>query len=522
MSDEMGGQLAEFDGVTFNEIINGGDSKSSTSTGVASKQNELIINKLPRSVSFAQGISFERDEIHFNIDLGAFATLRLISRYPTLNASNPASLSSANMQSRKELVLKDHVGSVSQVIDIATHKIVERNASEPFGLARGIPLLSNSILASYKEVGNRQDVSLYTNPQSNMRDNWEGKSFEILGSSNSNELQGMRGTEVFAKGKFSASTGLSNMGVRTLDTARGVWLSPDLYMGRNLEGIVNNPLEANLFQYANNNPISNNDPTGMFSDWGSFKDRMNDIGSGNIGGGRHDTAKDHSSGGRNDGGVGKDRNRDLGIDVPSGSKNIPGSGSGGGFFNFLSSAASRINNAINSPEMEVCAKVATFGLATALGGVVLGAGIVATTVPSAGASVVTGSPLAGSMVIGGTLTGISALACMTGIIANASVGETPQNNYKPPGNPKLPKDPKSGEPVPSSEAPHSQIGVKEGRKGDYRQTRQWSEDGKLQKTTDWTNHGRKDHASPHDHISSPNTTGGTPKRDDGVPWSLTL
>ena len=267
MSDEMGGQLAEFDGVTFNEMINASDSKSSTATtananGTENKQSELIINKLPRSVSFAQGISFERDEIHFNIDLGAFATLRLITRYPTLNASNPASLSSANMQSRKELVLKDHVGSVSQVIDIATHKIVERNASEPFGLARGIPLLSNSILASYKEVGNRQDVSLYTNPQSNMRDNWEGKSFEILGSSNSNELQGMRGTEVFAKGKFSATTGIHSMGVRAYDPARGVWMSPDLYIGQNFELMFKLSDEANLYQYSGNNPVGFHDETG--------------------------------------------------------------------------------------------------------------------------------------------------------------------------------------------------------------------------------------------------------------------
>ncbi|KAB8036547.1 hypothetical protein GCL60_15595 [Silvanigrella paludirubra] len=166
------------------------------------------------------------------------------------------------MQSRKELVIKDHVGSVSQVIDIDSHKIVERNASEPFGLSRGIPLLSNSILASYKEVGNRQDVSLYTNPQSNMRDNWEGKSFEILGSSNSNELQGMRGTEVFAKGKFSASTGLHSMGVRAYDPARGLWMSPDIYIGQNFDEIIKVTDEANLFQYAGNNPIEFHYETG--------------------------------------------------------------------------------------------------------------------------------------------------------------------------------------------------------------------------------------------------------------------
>lgn len=258
MSDENGGQLAEFDGVTYQKLLNDGRQPQDNSE----KKNDLTIQKLPRSVAFAQGITFERDEIHFNIGIGSFANLRLITRYPTLNAKDAVSLSSSNMQSRKELVIKDHVGSVSQVIDIDSHKIVERNASEPFGLGRGIPLLTNSTLSSYKNFGNRKDVSLYTNVQSNMRDNWEGKSFEILGSSNSNELQGMRGTEVFAKGKFSASTGLHSMGVRAYDPARGLWMSPDIYIGQNFDEIIKVTDEANLFQYAGNNPIEHLDPSG--------------------------------------------------------------------------------------------------------------------------------------------------------------------------------------------------------------------------------------------------------------------
>ena len=63
---------------------------------------------------------------------------------PALNAADPSSLSSLQTQTRKELVVKDHVGSVSQVIDIDSHKIVERNAIEPFGLSRGIPLLTKT------------------------------------------------------------------------------------------------------------------------------------------------------------------------------------------------------------------------------------------------------------------------------------------------------------------------------------------------------------------------------------------
>jgi len=48
----------------------------------------------------------------------------------------------------------------------------------------------------------------------------------------------------------------------------------------------------------------------------------------------------------------------------------------------------------------------------------------------------------------------------------------------------IPKNINLGELTPSSNAPHSQIGIKEGRKGDYRQKRQWGENGQLQKTTD--------------------------------------
>ncbi|KAB8027416.1 RHS repeat-associated core domain-containing protein [Fluviispira multicolorata] len=251
MSDAGGGQLAEFDGVDYLE-------------NKKDKTTEVTLTKLPRNVNLTDGISFERDEIHLSIDLGSFATLRLITRYPTLNATSPETLKSAEMQTRKELIVKDHVGSVSQVIDISTHKIVERNASEPFGLARGIPLLSNSVLNEFKTNNKRADIVLYQNAQSNMRDNWELKSYEVVGSSNGNAAQGMRGSTVFATGKFSASTGLHNMGARAYDPARGVWMSPDLYLGQSLERMFSSPVEANLFQYSMNNPVLLNDPSGKF------------------------------------------------------------------------------------------------------------------------------------------------------------------------------------------------------------------------------------------------------------------
>jgi hypothetical protein len=52
------------------------------------------------------------------------------------------------------------------------------------------------------------------------------------------------------------------MGVRTLDSARGLWLSPDLYIGQNFQLLFKLSDEANLFQYSGNNPILINDPSG--------------------------------------------------------------------------------------------------------------------------------------------------------------------------------------------------------------------------------------------------------------------
>jgi RHS repeat-associated protein len=253
MFDEQGSLLAEFDGVQLEEMIN-------ASSGTIEKP-QVKNNKLPRFVNVSSGVSFERDELHFNVELGSFASLDLITRYPNLNASSPDTIKN-EFQSRKELRVKDNVGSVSIVIDLDTKKIVERNASEPFGLARGIPLLSNSVLNQYAAQGNREEAKLYSNSQSNNRANWEKKSFEVVGNSSPNEMQGMHASEVFALGKFSASTGLHTMGVRAYDPARGIWMSPDLYIGQSLEVMLESPEEANLFQYAGNNPVAFHDPSG--------------------------------------------------------------------------------------------------------------------------------------------------------------------------------------------------------------------------------------------------------------------
>jgi hypothetical protein len=76
--------------------------------------------------------------------------------------------------------------------------------------------------------------------------------------------------------------------------------------------------------------------------------------------------------------------------------------------------------------------------------------------------------------------------------------------------------------LPSSNSPHTQIGWRESRFSPYRQTREWGYNGRKIKTTDWTEHGRpKIHTNPHDHHYTPNTTGGTQKRDKSQPFKIT-
>jgi Flp pilus assembly protein TadG len=75
----------------------------------------------------------------------------------------------------------------------------------------------------------------------------------------------------------------------------------------------------------------------------------------------------------------------------------------------------------------------------------------------------------------------------------------------------LPRGP-NGEVAPSSMDPHTQIGMRTGRKGDYPQTREFGPNGQPVKQVDWTNHGRPNaHTDPHVHDYVPNPTGGTPQ-----------
>jgi len=87
-------------------------------------------------------------------------------------------------------------------------------------------------------------------------------------------------------------------------------------------------------------------------------------------------------------------------------------------------------------------------------------------------------------------------------------------DYRP--DRKLPRD-KHGNPVPDSSAPHTQLGTKKGRNGEYTQAREFDASGKPVRDIDFTNHGRADHPNPHQHKYTPNGTGGTPKRGPTEP-----
>jgi RHS repeat-associated protein len=105
------------------------------------------------------------------------------------------------------------------------------------------------------------------------------------------------------------------------------------------------------------------------------------------------------------------------------------------------------------------------------------------------------------------------MGAIGGMEAGPEAGAAPK--YAPTGEGgkplELPNGP-SGEPVPSSMSPHTQIGTKEGSKGPYIQTRTWGENGQQGRRTDWTDHGRPDtHSNPHDHPVIPNPSGGTPQ-----------
>lgn len=77
-----------------------------------------------------------------------------------------------------------------------------------------------------------------------------------------------------------------------------------------------------------------------------------------------------------------------------------------------------------------------------------------------------------------------------------------------------------GEPIPETDVPHTQLGIRESKrgKGKYPQAREFDKDGKPIKDIDFTDHGRPTtHPLPHQHPWEKNETGGTRTRGNPEP-----
>jgi hypothetical protein len=64
---------------------------------------------------------------------------------------------------------------------------------------------------------------------------------------------------------------------------------------------------------------------------------------------------------------------------------------------------------------------------------------------------------------------------------------------------------------------HTQLGIRESKRGDYLQGREFDEAGNPVRLVECTDHRRKDHPKPHQHAYTPNPTGGTYKRGSAEP-----
>lgn len=88
----------------------------------------------------------------------------------------------------------------------------------------------------------------------------------------------------------------------------------------------------------------------------------------------------------------------------------------------------------------------------------------------------------------------------------------------------LPRD-EHGNPLPDSDAPHTQLGTRRGRNGDCTQAREWipnaDEDLEPSRDIDFTDHGRPaEHSDTHQHDYLPNPTGGTNQRGPSRPLEM--
>jgi hypothetical protein len=87
-------------------------------------------------------------------------------------------------------------------------------------------------------------------------------------------------------------------------------------------------------------------------------------------------------------------------------------------------------------------------------------------------------------------------------------GRGAKNQPFPKGGP--PRDPRTANfvPLPEAVGPHTTIGTRAGRHGEYTQGATFDGSGKFIGRTDVTNHGRSDHTSPHWHpANGPNSVG---------------
>ncbi|MCP5491416.1 MAG: hypothetical protein H7A40_00035 [Chlamydiales bacterium] len=77
----------------------------------------------------------------------------------------------------------------------------------------------------------------------------------------------------------------------------------------------------------------------------------------------------------------------------------------------------------------------------------------------------------------------------------------------------MPRHERTDEPRPDTDAPHTQLGTNNGRKGPYPQAREFDASGKPVRDVDFTDHGRPhNHLVPHQHEYGQNPTGGTRSR----------
>jgi len=76
----------------------------------------------------------------------------------------------------------------------------------------------------------------------------------------------------------------------------------------------------------------------------------------------------------------------------------------------------------------------------------------------------------------------------------------------------------NGIPIPETDAPHTELGTRDGSKGKYPQAREFDGDGKPVRDIDFTDHGYpNNHPNPHQHRPAQNPTGGTPQRGKPEP-----